>query len=94
MAKAKWTQASKDNPIFGGRVVVSSSPEQRLLRAMVTLNAINNGRPVPDFNTIECGWVTTIDPNASAKETGKQIMDKARSVGWSQSSKSGGSTDD
>ena len=70
------------------------SSEERLLRAMVTLNAINNGRPVPDFNKIEGGWVTKIDPNASAKETSKQIMDKARSAGWYQSSKSGGSTDD
>ena len=70
------------------------SSEERLLRAMVTLNAINNGRPVPDFNTIESGWVTKIDPNASAEETGKQIVDKARSAGWPQSSKSGGSTDD
>jgi len=94
MAKVKWSQASKDDPIFDGRVVFSSSPEQRLLRAMVTLNAINNGRPVPDFNTIESGWVTKIDPNASAEETGKQIVDKARSAGWPQSSKSGGSTDD
>ena len=94
MAKVKWSQASKDDPIFDGRVVFSSSPEQRLLRAMVTLNAINNGRPVPDFNKIEGGWVTKIDPNASAKETGKQIMDKARSAGWPLSSKSLGSTDD
>ena len=70
------------------------SSEERLLRAMVTLNAINNGRPAPDFNKIECGWGAKIDPNASAKETGKQIMDKSRSAGWPQPSKSGGSTDD
>ena len=65
------------------------SSEQRLLRAMITLNAINNGRPVPDFNKIEGGWVTKIDPNASAKETGKQIKDKARSAGWPLSNQSG-----
>ena len=94
MAKVKWSQASKNDPIFDGRVVISSSPEQRLLRAMVTLNAINNGRPVPDFNKIESGWVTKIDPNASTEETVKQIKDKTRSAGWPQSSKTGGSTDD
>ena len=79
---------------MGKNSVNGLSPEQRLLRAMVTLNAINNRRPVPDFNTIESGWVTKIDPNASPEETGKQIVDKARSAGWPLSSKSGGSTDD
>ena len=29
-----------------------------------------------------------------SKDTGKQITNKTRSAGWSQSSKSGGSTDD
>ena len=58
------------------------SPEQRLLRAMVTLNAINNGRPVPDFNNIESGWITRIDRNASADETLNKIKGKARSAGW------------
>ena len=94
MAKVKWSQASKDDPIFDGRVVIYSSPEQRILRAMVTLNAINNGRPIPDSNKIESGWVTKMDPNASTEETGKQIKDKARSAGWPLSSQSGGSTDD
>ena len=59
------------------------SPEERLLRAMITINAINNDRPPPDFNKITGGWIARIDPDASADETLNQIRGKMRSAGWS-----------
>ena len=59
------------------------SPEERLLRAMITLNAINNDRPPPDFDKIEGGWITRIDSKASVDETLNQIRKKMRSAGWS-----------
>ena len=66
------------------------TPEKRLLRAMITLNAINNGRPVPDFNKIESGWITRIDRDSSADETLNKIKGKARSAGWFDKSESEG----
>ena len=59
------------------------SPEERLLRAMITINAINNDRPPPDFNKIKGGWIARIDPDAGADETLNQIREKMRSAGWS-----------
>ena len=39
------------------------TPQRRLLEAMVTLNAINNGRPVPDMKNIVGGWVLKVTPD-------------------------------
>ena len=44
------------------------SPERRLLEAMVTLNAINNGRPVPDMKNIIGGWVVRLDHGMDRQE--------------------------
>jgi hypothetical protein len=45
-----------------------SNPERRLLEAMVTLNAINHGRPVPDMSRIHGGWVARLTPSMTKDE--------------------------
>ncbi len=52
----------------------AKSAQRRLLEAMVTLNAINNGRPVPDMEKITNGWVLPISASASRKEMRKRIV--------------------
>jgi hypothetical protein len=52
----------------------AKSAQRRLLEAMVTLNAINNGRPVPDMDKIKNGWVLPISASASRKEIRKRIV--------------------
>ena len=58
------------------------TPQQRLLRAMIILNSVNNGRPVPDFDKVEAGWITEIDPGKSREESTQQLVDAAQSAGW------------
>ena len=53
---------------------IAKSAKRRLLEAMVTLNAINNGRPVPDMDKIMNGWVLPIPASASRKEMRKRIV--------------------
>ena len=52
----------------------AKSAQRRLLEAMVTLNAINNGRSVPDMDKIKNGWVLPISASASRKEIRKRIV--------------------
>ena len=58
------------------------TPQQRLLRAMIILNSVNNGRPVPDFDKVEAGWIAEIDPGKSREESTQQLVDAAQSAGW------------
>ena len=46
----------------------AKSPERRLLEAMVTLNAINHGRPVPDMSSISESWVVQLEPEMDRQE--------------------------
>lgn len=57
------------------------TPKRRLLEAMIILNAINNGRPIPDMENIEGGWVLPIDPDQSREETKAQIIDELEADG-------------
>ena len=59
------------------------SSEERLLRAMITLNAIKNGKSPPNFDNISNGWITRIDVDASTDKTLTQIREKMNFVGWS-----------
>jgi hypothetical protein len=43
-------------------------PQRRLLEAMVTLNAINNGRPIPDMKNIVGGWVFKVTPEMDRED--------------------------
>jgi hypothetical protein len=67
-------QPSTDKPLEGfimsdtDRKNGEISPERRLLEAMVTLNAINNGRPVPDMKNIIGGWVVRLDHGMDRQE--------------------------
>ena len=58
------------------------TPQQRLLRAMIILNSVNNGRPVPDFDTVEAGWITEIDPGKSREDRTQKLVNAAQSAGW------------
>ena len=69
-----------------------SSPERRLLEAMVTLNAINNGRPVPDmhrtrierlarvcltgFEAEQLHHPDEVDPDGSREDFSDVVLDK------------------
>ena len=59
----------------------AKSAQRRLLEAMVTLNAINNGRPVPDMDKIMNGWVLPIPASASRKEMRKRIVNAISEAG-------------
>ena len=73
-------QPSTDKPLEGfvmpddNSTNTAKSAQRRLLEAMVTLNAINNGRPVPDMDKITNGWVLPISASASRKEMRKRIV--------------------
>ena len=58
------------------------NPQQRLLRAMIILNSVNHGRPVPDFDKVEAGWIVEIDSGKSREESTQQLVDAAQSAGW------------
>jgi hypothetical protein len=58
-----------------------SNPERRLLEAMVTLNAINHGRPVPDMNRIQCGWVARLTPSMTKDEQRRALIAAAARSG-------------
>ena len=54
--------------------MTDKNPERRLLEAMITLNAINNGRPVPDMSKIKGGWVTGISPGEIVEEIETKLI--------------------
>lgn len=61
--------------------MTEKTPERRLLEAMVTLNAINNDRPVPDMNKIHGGWVTSISPGQTREEIASNLIDAIQADG-------------
>jgi hypothetical protein len=48
---------------------------------MVRLNALNNGRPVPDMDKIQGGWVTSISPGQSREEIASKLVDAIKADG-------------
>ena len=58
----------------------TKSPERRLLEAMVTLNAINHGRPVPDMSKISEGWVVQLEPGMDRQEMTARIKEAIAST--------------
>jgi hypothetical protein len=54
---------------------IPENPKRRLLEAMVTLNALNNGRPVPDMSKIQGGWVTALNPSMSREEIKRNLLE-------------------
>lgn len=56
------------------------SPQRRLLEAMVTLNAINHGRPVPDMEKIS-GWAVSIPPTTNKDEVKNLIRNAQQKDG-------------
>ena len=66
------------------------TPQQRLLRAMIILNSVNHGRPVPDFDKVEAGWIAEIDPGKSREDRTQQLVNAAQSAGWAIESNSEG----
>ena len=61
--------------------MTDKTPERRLLEAMITLNAINNGRPVPDMSKIKGGWVTGISPGESVEEIETKLINAIEADG-------------
>ena len=61
--------------------MTEKTPQRRLLEAMVTLNAINNGRPVPDMDKIQGGWVTSVSPGQSREEIASKLIDALKADG-------------
>lgn len=61
--------------------MTDKSPQRRLLEAMVTINAINNGRPVPDMDKIHGGWVTSVLPGQSRQEIASKLIDAIKADG-------------
>ena len=61
--------------------MTEKTPQRRLLEAMVTLNAINNGRPVPDMDKIQGGWVTSISPGQSREEIASKLVEAIKADG-------------
>ncbi len=61
--------------------MTEKTPQRRLLEAMVTINAINNGRPVPDMDKIQGGWVTSISPGQSREEIASKLVDAIKADG-------------
>ena len=61
--------------------MTEKTPERRLLEAMVTLNAINTDRPVPDMNKIHGGWVTSISPGQTREEIASNLIDAIQADG-------------
>jgi hypothetical protein len=54
---------------------IPENPKRRLLEAMVTLNALNNGRPVSDMSKIQGGWVTALKPSMSREEIKRNLLE-------------------
>ena len=61
--------------------MTEKTPQRRLLEAMVRLNALNNGRPVPDMDKIQGGWVTSISPGQSREEIASKLIDAIKADG-------------
>ena len=61
--------------------MTEKTPQRRLLEAMVRLNALNNGRPVPDMDKIQGGWVTSISPGQSREEIASKLVDAIKADG-------------
>ncbi|PPR11944.1 MAG: hypothetical protein CFH41_00821 [Alphaproteobacteria bacterium MarineAlpha11_Bin1] len=61
--------------------MTEKTPQRRLLEAMVTINAINNGRPVPDMDKIHGGWVTSVLPGQSRQEIASKLIDAIKADG-------------
>mgnify|MGYP001339954158 FL=1 len=61
--------------------MTEKTPQRRLLEAMVTINAINNGRPVPDMDKIHGGWVTSVLPGQSREEIASKLIDAIKADG-------------
>ena len=66
--------------------MTEKTPQRRLLEAMVTINAINNGRPVPDMDKIHGGWVTSVLPGQSREEIASKLIDAIKADGVTVSS--------
>jgi hypothetical protein len=60
---------------------LTKSPQRRLLEAMVSLNAINNGRPIPDMDKITNGWVVPIPASASRDEIAERVGNAIKESG-------------
>ena len=63
--------------------MTDKTPQRRLLEAMVRLNALNNGRPVPDMDKIQGGWVTSISPGQSREEIASKLVEAIKKGGVS-----------
>ena len=63
--------------------MTDKTPQRRLLEAMVRLNALNNGRPVPDMDKIQGGWVTSISPDQSREEIASKLVEAIKRDGVS-----------
>ena len=61
--------------------MTEKTPQRRLLEAMVTINAINNSRPVPDMDKIHGGWVTSVLPGQSRQEIASKLIDAIKADG-------------
>lgn len=63
--------------------MTDKTPQRRLLEAMVRLNALNNGRPIPDMDKIQGGWVTSISPCQSREEIASKLVEAIKRDGVS-----------
>jgi hypothetical protein len=57
------------------------SPDRRLLEAMVTLNAINHGRPVPDMSKIQSGFTFAVTPTMDRDQIRRNLVAALKKAG-------------
>lgn len=61
--------------------MTEKTPERRLLEAIVTLNAINHGRSIPDMNTIKGGTVLPLGRDQSIEELKTRLKEALEAAG-------------
>lgn len=61
--------------------MTEKAPERRLLEAIVTLNAINHGRPIPDMEKIKGGFVLPLGPDQSREEIKTRLREALETAG-------------
>jgi len=61
--------------------MTEKTPERRLLEAIVTLNAINHGRPIPDMKKIKGGFVLPLGPGQNREELKARLEEALEAAG-------------
>ena len=65
---------------------IAKQPERRLLEAMVTLNAVNNGRSVPDMSHIRNGFIVGLAPSLTRAQKRRALIAALEKSGFTVNS--------